>query len=98
MRGPLAILTAAYRMGRREHNLNVIRAVTEMVNGVILSSFEAMTLAEFEAWASQSGWNFWVNNDMRRLTICDPYPTLGPDQDHGGGQGRPQYCGIGSDG
>ena len=57
---PLALLTAAYRWALGQHKLEMIRAVTEMVNGVILATFEEMSLAEFEEWSKKSGWDFWA--------------------------------------
>ena len=41
-------------------NLEAIRAVTEMVNGIILEMMEAMTLQEFQQWAEETGWSFWA--------------------------------------
>jgi hypothetical protein len=48
MGAPRALLTAAWRKACGGHNLEAIRAVTEMVNGIILEMMEAMTLQEFQ--------------------------------------------------
>jgi hypothetical protein len=37
----------------RGKNLEAIRAVTEMVNGVILEMMQAMTLQEFQQWVER---------------------------------------------
>ena len=41
-------------------NLEAIRAVTEMVNGIILEMMEAMALQELQQWVEETEWSFWA--------------------------------------
>ena len=60
MGAPRALLTAAWRKACGGHNLEAIRAVTEMVNSIILEIMQAMALREFQQWAEETGWSFWA--------------------------------------
>lgn len=60
IRAPLAVAMALWRLVSRANKLEVIRAVTETVNGVVYGALESMTLAEFKQWSESSGWNFWA--------------------------------------
>ena len=64
MRAVLAWQKRGWERGGRSpgKNLEAIRAVTEMVNGIILEMMEAMTLQGFQQWAEETGWSFWAQN------------------------------------
>ena len=56
---PCTVLAAGYRLAQGQHKLEVIRAVVEMINGILLETFESMSFDEYTQWAERSGWNFW---------------------------------------
>ena len=76
LKAPIALATTAARLAMGGTGptslLNAIRALTEMVNGVILGAMEQMTLAEFKQWTVEADWPFWSEVKTVAEARADP--------------------------